>query len=252
MDRTAGFAEVYDVIYDGPPAFIEAQVAFLTARLGPAPAVLLDAGCGTGRHVAALGARGYTVIGVDAGPAMLAVAHGRLSEVSLPARLAAADLRGLPFGSGEFSGAFCLESPLAYLLHGDELASALAGFWRVLQPGGRLVVDIFDYAGTLGPDGAGPQTVCFPAAWGTVEVVEDHRCDAEAGLWWMRQAFTLYKQKGARRFTIVHIFALRTADDYAAALEKVGFTIEDLMAQYPATPAELAGERRMIFVATRR
>ena len=252
VDPAAGFARVYDVIYNGPPAFWDVQADFLTGCLGAAPQAVLDAGCGTGRHLAILAARGYQMTGLDASRPMLAVAGARLAGAGQAGALACGDLSAVPLAAGIFSGSICLESPLAYLLNDGDLAAALSGLWRVLRPGGRLVVDIFDYAATLGPDGCEPQTTRFPAGGGWVEVTEDHRCDTGAGVWRMRQAFTL--QAGARqeRFVAHHTFALRTADDYAAALEAAGFSIEQFLTNYPHIPRALAHEQRLIFVATRR
>lgn len=49
----------------------------LLSRLVPAPATVLDAGCGTGRVGAELARRRYTVVGVDSDPSMLEVARDR-------------------------------------------------------------------------------------------------------------------------------------------------------------------------------
>jgi SAM-dependent methyltransferase len=244
----AGFAAVYDAIYDGPVTFYAAQIAFLADRLGPPPACILDAGCGTGRHVLALAERGYRVLGLDASAAMLRVARAKLAVAGPRASLAQADLRALPWGPA-FAGILCLESPLAYLLSDDELTAALTGFRRSLNRGGRLIIDVFDYAATLGPDGAGPQTTIFHAEGQRIGVTESHRSDPGSGTWHMRQEFEMRRGREAWHFVVEHVLSLRRADDYAFALEEAGFVIEELFESYPASPQEVAREQRMIFVA---
>src|SRR5512133_1250423 len=119
MDPEAGFAAVYDVIHESDPDFLRAQLAFLQDRLG-ACHKLLDAGCGTGRHVLALARAGYAVTGLDASRDMLAVAQTKLARQSLAAHLVRGQLQCLPFRAGSFDGALCLESPLAYLFREEE------------------------------------------------------------------------------------------------------------------------------------
>src|SRR5690349_21376798 len=53
---------------------VHGEVAFLLG-LDPAPASVLDAGCGTGRVAIELARRGVAVVGVDVDPSMLATAR---------------------------------------------------------------------------------------------------------------------------------------------------------------------------------
>ncbi len=55
-------------------------------RLVPAPARILDAGCGTGRIAVRLDELGYDVVGVDVDPAMLDVARAEDPESGLADR----------------------------------------------------------------------------------------------------------------------------------------------------------------------
>lgn len=249
QSEPASFAGVYDALYDDP-AFRAAQLAFLGQVFGPPPARLLDAGCGTGAHLAGLAALGYTVVGLDADPRMLQVARRRLSTAGQPAALILGDLRVLPFAQA-FDGIVCLESPLAYLLADDELDAALAGFHRCLRPGGRLVIDIFDYPRTLGEEALPPQTTRFSAPWGAVTVAEAHSYDRAAGIWTMRQAFKVNRGRGVERFTAAHRLRVRPVETYLAALEASGFTVTARRSTYPGIPASLADEQRVILVAQR-
>jgi len=251
MDGDAGFAGVYDAIY-ADPAFLAAQLAFLESAFSGVSGPLLDAGCGTGRHLVPLllCVRGHRVIGVDISPAMLGVARASLSSAGLAGALVQGDLRSLPFGA-VFGGILCLDSPLALILADDELAAALAAIHRSLRPNGVLVAEIFDYVGTLGAEPIAPWTGSFPAPRGQIAIRETHRFDRSASVWEMTQEFSV--RRGARQesFEITHRLRMRSADAYAAALEVVGFRVEELLAFYPGTPAESLSERRMIFLARR-
>lgn len=249
MDGDAGFASVYDAIY-ADPAFLAAQLTFLESAFSGLSGPLLDAGCGTGRHLVSLCARGYRVVGVDISPAMLGVARASLSETGVAGSLVRSDLRSLPFGPF-FGGVLCLDSPLALILEEDGLAAALSALQRSLRPGGVLVAEIFDYVGTLGAEPIAPWNGNFPTPGGHIAIRESHRFDRTAGVWEMTQEFFVRRAAQQESFAITHRLRMRSADAYAAALEAAGFHLEELLAFYPGTPAESLSERRMIFVARR-
>ena len=59
---------------------VHGEVAFVCS-LVPAPATVLDAGCGTGRVAIELARRGVQVIGVDVDPSMLATARAAAPDI---------------------------------------------------------------------------------------------------------------------------------------------------------------------------
>ena len=59
---------------------VHGEVAFVCA-LDPAPATVLDAGCGTGRVAIELARRGVPVVGVDVDPSMLATARATAPDI---------------------------------------------------------------------------------------------------------------------------------------------------------------------------
>jgi malonyl-CoA O-methyltransferase len=93
---------------------------------------VLDAGCGTGRYLRALGALGARPIGIDLSSAMLA----RACEVTR--HVARANLCALPIDSMSVDVIVC------GLALGDvpQLEVALAEMARVLRPGGCLVYSV--------------------------------------------------------------------------------------------------------------
>jgi MPBQ/MSBQ methyltransferase len=95
----------------------------------------LDAGCGTGFQTALLESLGYRTHGVDIAPRPLALARGRVPA----AALALASVQALPYRDAGFTAATCCGSTLSFV---DEPAAALRELGRVLEPGGRLLVEV--------------------------------------------------------------------------------------------------------------
>lgn len=89
---------------------------------------LLEVGCGTGHHLAALRARGFSVAGVDGSESMLELARRRNPGVDLRV----ADVERLPYSDAEFDVALCVEV-LRYLPDPRGCVREMA---RVLRPGG--------------------------------------------------------------------------------------------------------------------
>ena len=96
----------------------------------------VDVGCGTGRWTARLAETGAAVIGIDASPAMLAVAA---EKPGLRGRLAVADATCLPVDSGSADLVLCTLT----LGHLRDHAAAMREFARLLQPGGTLILTDF-------------------------------------------------------------------------------------------------------------
>ena len=104
---------------------------------------LLDAGCGPGRHVRAMAARGIDVVGAD-----LAESFCRLvAEGDPPAPAVVADIRALPFAGG-FDAVISICQGGFGLLGGpgapvDADVAAVVELARCLRPGGRLALSAF-------------------------------------------------------------------------------------------------------------
>jgi len=96
-----------------------------------APRCAVDVGCGTGRWTARLSA-----IGVDASPAMLAMAA---RKEGLGGRLAVGEASALPVATGSADLVLCALT----FGHIRDQAGAMREFARVLRPGGALILSDF-------------------------------------------------------------------------------------------------------------
>jgi SAM-dependent methyltransferase len=105
------------------------------AAVGPGTRVL-DVATGPGHVAAAARERGASVVAIDVADAMVAAARRRLPDVDVRR----ADAQELPFGDGSFDavvGNFVI-------LHLGRPERAVAGFARVLAPGGALALTAWD------------------------------------------------------------------------------------------------------------
>ncbi|MDE2581310.1 MAG: metalloregulator ArsR/SmtB family transcription factor [Rhodospirillales bacterium] len=98
---------------------------------------LLDIGTGTGRVLELLGPRVREGLGVDASPAMLALARARLARAGLGhCAVRLADMYRLKLPAGGFD----LAVVQMVLHYAEDPPRVLAEAARVLRPGGRLIV----------------------------------------------------------------------------------------------------------------
>jgi SAM-dependent methyltransferase len=126
--RYDGYAEWYDHVFD-PDPLGGVQHALVLRLLGDGPGRLLDVGCGTGAHSAALAERGWSVTGVDVSQDMLRRARERGVEAI------EADAAALPFGDATF------DAVVSMWTHTDvgDFPAIVREVARVLTPEGPFV-----------------------------------------------------------------------------------------------------------------
>src|ERR671931_769508 len=115
-----------------------ARDAARLARCAPG-ALILDAGCGPGRHALALARMGYRVVGLDRAAVLLAAGRRAAGGAPWP-RFVRGDYARVPFPDGSFDAVLNLGTALGYGGEREDLA-ALREFRRVLARGGRLVLE---------------------------------------------------------------------------------------------------------------
>ncbi len=150
----AAFDDLYAVLYshrDNESARREAQGAMRLLGFAPrmnadadAPASaparprVLDACCGAGRHSRALLELGFDAWGFDLSARLLNLAR---RHADLRGRIVRADLRQLPYISGQFHAVVNFFTSFGYFETDAENERALGELARVLRPGGALLMD---------------------------------------------------------------------------------------------------------------
>lgn len=137
-----------DDLYDQPelydwmsPADPEMERFYVEAAGGPGEQVL-ELACGTGRFTLPLARSGADVTGGDLSEAMLALAKARAEAEGLALTLLPLDMRDFALGR-RFDTVIVAANSLLHLTQTQDQLSFLAAAARHLQPGGRLIFDIF-------------------------------------------------------------------------------------------------------------
>lgn len=101
---------------------------------------VLDVGCGAGRHLRALRARGLSAFGIDLSPVLLRDARRDARGAESP--VARADMRRLPFADGRFDLIACFFTTFGYFESHEEDVALLRELRRVARPSGLLFLDL--------------------------------------------------------------------------------------------------------------
>jgi ubiquinone/menaquinone biosynthesis C-methylase UbiE len=177
---------------------------------------LLDVACGTGRHLAELGAD-YEVEGLDLNPDLLSIARSRCPEVPLHVgNMIDFDL------SRTFDVVTCLFSSIAYVKTVDNMRSAVRAMKRHLAPGGILLIEPW----------------FSPEDYWTGTVTANQVDEPELKIAWMYTSdepkdriatldihYLVGTPAEVQHFTEQHEFGLFTDDEHRAALEDVELSV---------------------------
>lgn len=150
MDDSGGYidypfvAEFYD---DTVPYKERPDVQFFVEASKASGGKTLELGCGTGRVLIPTAQAGCEIVGLDLSPFMLSKCRAALAkqspEVQARAKLVERDMR--EFGLGEqFSLVTMPFRPFQHLQTVEEQLSCLHAVHKHLEPGGKLILDLFN------------------------------------------------------------------------------------------------------------
>lgn len=157
---------------------------------------ILDAGCGLGGTSRLLAtAFDFKVTGIDLAPSFIETAKMMTQWCRLDISYHQGSVLELPFESGSFDGVLCQHILMNIL----EKKTALSEFFRVLKPGGKLILhEIFQGTGgglALPVPWAGTPSISFLEPWAVFEpwvldtsFTPEHMFDKtqEAISWWQK------------------------------------------------------------------
>lgn len=148
-DFYADVAQIYDrmIRWERRLKVEEPLFAELWRRSGAR--TVLDASCGSGRHLALFQRQGLVASGADASAAMLALAREQLAAIPEPQRppLVHATWAELPRKINDrFEAVLCLGNSLPYVTDSAERRASLAGLWSRVTPGGLLLIQFRNFA----------------------------------------------------------------------------------------------------------
>lgn len=108
---------------------------------------VLDAACGTGLHSILFKKLGLRVVGADVSTEMLKYATQNAHDQNVQVDWIAAPMQELnAYLQQPFEAIFCLGNSLPHLLSIPELYQTLQTFFKLLNPGGRLVLQLLNYS----------------------------------------------------------------------------------------------------------
>lgn len=153
------FGRWYPIVY---PHRNEAEAArlieVLDAKVGVKGRRVLDVGCGAGRHLLHLAHHGARPVGVDLSADLIRRARAARQAAGGEWGLVRGDMRALPFGNGTFDVVTSFFTSFGYFDEAED-ARAVGEAARVLQPGGRYVLDYLNRESVLAhPNRVGERT----------------------------------------------------------------------------------------------
>lgn len=203
------------------------------------PRAVLDLACGAGRHTAALRRRGLRTVGVDLSLTLLA--EDRAEEVRWPR--VAGDMRQLPFAADSFGWVLNFFTSFGYFETERENFRVLEEIVRVLEPGGRFLIDLMNLDSTL----AHLQARETQAQEGrTVEIER----------WWDARTSRFHKRirlssPGRPTRTFVESVRGYRADEVTIGLRWAGLEVEEVFGDFDGSRHEPTSAR-LILVGSKR
>jgi ubiquinone/menaquinone biosynthesis C-methylase UbiE len=237
----SAFGPLYPIVYAHrtvEAAKPEAAAAAAWLGLGGADR-LLDVACGTGRHLAHLAGKAGAAVGLDYSMPLLERAKPLLMGSALLIR---GDMRALPFADASFSALTSFFTSFGYFHEGGENQRTLGEMARVLQPGGRLLMDHACKAYTV--QNLEPRTERTQEG---VHILEQR---------WLTEGATRINKHtrvrlpGGRAHEHHESVQLYEPEELSALFETAGLSVERIFGGFDGT--ELSAQRpRMILLARR-
>ena len=233
------FDELYPILYQHRD--LQEAVGFLEQLSAHAPLALrriLDLGCGGGRYLRALAEQGLDPVGLDLSASLLASARAMLPGLDL----VRADMRRVPLRSRSFDWVMLMFTTFGYFQSEGENLSVLREVSRLLEKGGRVVLDHLDAAAlrrSLRPRST--------RSLGGLDLEERRWIDEEGPF--VCKETRVAAGSGARDRIYRERVRLYEAGELEAMLASVGLQTETIFGGYDGTSFRAGRSERMILIA---
>jgi len=211
------FAAVYDAIYSFKNYQEEAdKLVQIVCRLNLEARTLLDVACGTGAHLQFLRNR-FECSGIDLSEGQIEVAKQRLPDVPLEV----ADMSTFKL-SQKFDVVTCLFGAIGYMQSTAELEKAIANMASHLTAKGVLIVEPWLDRDQFIDGHYGLMT----AETDDMKIARANNSRREGNTSVIDFYFLVTTKSGTEYFTESHRMGLFTVDEYMAAFQRAGLTVE--------------------------
>lgn len=213
-------AEVYDAVFRSRGKDFEAeaeQLGEIVRQRCPEAASLLDVACGTGAHLARYAKLFEHVEGVELAPAMCSIARERLPEVDIHQD----DMHGFDLPR-TFDTVVCLGNVVACTRSAEELDEVIARMAAHLNTGGVLIAEPWWFPESFIDGYVGGHVLAEPS-----RVISRVTRSVRQGMrTHMEINFVVAEPSGIRQWTDILDIGLYEHDQYVAAFERAGLTVE--------------------------
>ncbi|HVA03543.1 MAG TPA: class I SAM-dependent methyltransferase [Acidimicrobiales bacterium] len=120
--------------FEAEGLYLHGEADLVTGLLGEPPALVLDAGCGTGRVAIELARRGFDTVGIDVEPSMLDAARAKAPDLEW----ILGDLSSTQLPDAHFDLVVAAGNVMIFLELGTE-AAVTSNLARTVVPGGLVV-----------------------------------------------------------------------------------------------------------------
>ena len=134
-------ADLYDVDMARNMAFDD--IGFYATAAAKARGPVLELGCGNGRILLELVARGIDAVGADRSLRMLEALRRKASARGLDVQVCKMDARRIAFADAAFDVVLCPYSLITYMAGEDDARRMLAEVSRILRADGCVILDAF-------------------------------------------------------------------------------------------------------------
>ena len=209
--------ELYDGIYSEFKDFeAEAgQVAGLLEKECPTARTLLDVGCGTGRHAAALTeVHGFEVDGLDIESGFLEIARNRCPK----GRFFRGDMASFDLGRS-YDAVLCLFSSIGYVRTPHRLALTARSIRKHVAPGGMAIIEPWFTPSTF----KGGSVHMHQVDREDLKICRVSRSEIRDRISWLEFNYLIGEPGEIRHLKEVHELGLFTEEEMVDALHAGGF-----------------------------